>query len=350
MFNYLISISPLGLMYGSAGAFLSPENLVGRSGAKFPPEAATLAGLIFSINKVNNKRSQVELRDNLYVAGPFWAKSDNPQNFFVPIPRNKIIGKKEWGEWNIQNDEWYLPNKQDNKQEEKLDYKLESDYNWQTIESWKLPTKELVKASKPSKPSNDSCNLANDPWKFVSFLHPKIEFSARRVEKSDGLFLENSVQLPDDVCLVYLSTYDIDNGWYKFGGENHIVEITCKKLQPKTKELLQQPIGKSFALLTPGVWGSNRISHRYPHPEDDSHPFPQVVQLLTDKAVPYRFRSQGTLGRGRYAVPAGSVYLLKEPINQPWWKWDEKWFPNEGYSLKKVGCGLCLPVEIQGIN
>jgi len=53
MFKYLISISPLGLMYGSAGAFLSPENLVGRSGAKFPPDAATLSGLMFSIN---NKR------------------------------------------------------------------------------------------------------------------------------------------------------------------------------------------------------------------------------------------------------------------------------------------------------
>ncbi|MFM7366708.1 MAG: CRISPR-associated protein, partial [Sphaerospermopsis kisseleviana] len=78
--------------------------------------------------------------------------------------------------------------------------------------------------------------------------------------------------------------------------------------------------------------------------------FPETVQMLTDKPVPYRFRSQGTLGRGRYAVPAGSVYVLKEPINKPWWEWDEKWFPNEGYSLKKLGCGLCLPVEIEGVN
>ena len=36
-FQYLIKISPLGFMYGSAGGFLSPENLVGRAGAKFPP-------------------------------------------------------------------------------------------------------------------------------------------------------------------------------------------------------------------------------------------------------------------------------------------------------------------------
>jgi CRISPR-associated protein Cmr3 len=37
MFKYLISIEPLGLLYGSAGGFLSPESLVGRSGESFPP-------------------------------------------------------------------------------------------------------------------------------------------------------------------------------------------------------------------------------------------------------------------------------------------------------------------------
>ena len=60
MFKYLISINPLGFMYGSAGAFLSPENLVGRSGAKFPPEAATLSGLIFSINKINEQYNEIQ--------------------------------------------------------------------------------------------------------------------------------------------------------------------------------------------------------------------------------------------------------------------------------------------------
>jgi CRISPR-associated protein Cmr3 len=112
--------------------------------------------------------------------------------------------------------------------------------------------------------------------------------------------------------------------------------------------ILNQKIGKSFALITPGVWGSNRISKRFP--ENAFSPNPDNIKMLTDKPVPYRFRSQGTLGRGRYAVPAGSVYVLDEPINKPWWEWDEKWFPDEGYSLKKVGCGLCLPVEIQGVN
>ena len=328
MFKYLISISPLGLMYGSAGAFLSPENLVGRSGAKFPPDAATLSGLMFSINKINGQISQTELRDNLYVTGPFWANSNNKQNFFVPIPWHKIISKKGIGEWKLESGEWKL--------EKNID-KPEPDYRWQTITSWKDSAKSL-------KTSNKS--IADSPWRFIPFLHPKIQNSERCVAKSDGLFLENSVQIPNDVCLVYLSTYPIENGWYKFGGENHIVERSCDKLNQKNIDILNQPIGKSFALITPGIWGSNRISHRQPQ----DHSFPETIQMLTDKPVPYRFRSQGTLGRGRYAVPAGSVYVLKEPIHKPWWEWDETWFPNEGYSLKKVGCGLCLPVEIQGVN
>ena len=320
MFKYLISINPLGFMYGSAGAFLSPENLVGRSGAKFPPEAATLSGLIFSINKINEQYSQTELRDNLYVTGPFWAKSNNKQNFFVPIPWHKIIAKKGFGEWKIENGEWQL--------EKSID-KPEPDYRWQTIESWKTSAKGLK-------------DTADNPWKFVSFLHPKIQTTQRCTEDTNGLFLENSVQIPDDVCLVYLSNYPIENGWYKFGGENHIVEISCDKLNPRIIDILNQKVSKSFALITPGIWGSNRISHRQPQHNN----FPETIQMLTDKPVPYRFRSQGTLGRGRYAVPAGSVYVLKEPINNSWWEWDEKWFPKEGFSLKKMGCGLCLPIDI----
>ncbi|MBN3897849.1 MAG: CRISPR-associated protein [Nostoc sp. NOS(2021)] len=326
MFKYLISINPLGFMYGSAGAFLSPENLVGRSGAKFPPEASTLSGLIFSISKTTGQFSQTELRENLYVTGPFWAENNNKQNFYIPIPWHKIISKKGIGEWRIENEQWQL---------EKDIEKPEPDYRWQTIESWKNSPKGL----------QTSKSIADNPWKFVPFLHPRIKQSERCVEKSDGLFLENSVQIPDNICLVYLSTYPIDNGWYRFGGENHIVEISSDKLNPKTVDILNQPLGKSFALITPGIWGSNRISYR--SPQHDS--FPETMQILTDKPVPYRYRSQGTLGRGRYAVPPGSVYVLKEPINKPWQQWDEAWFPKEGYSLKKVGCGLCLPVEIKGV-
>jgi CRISPR-associated protein Cmr3 len=108
---------------------------------------------------------------------------------------------------------------------------------------------------------------------------------------------------------------------------------------------INQPINRTFALITPATWGSNRLSYRHPQHET----FPQTIEMLTDKPLPYRYRAKGNLGRGRYAVPAGSVYVLAEPINKPWWEWDEAWFPKEGYSLKQVGCGLCLPTEIKGV-
>ncbi|BAZ81465.1 CRISPR-associated protein [Sphaerospermopsis kisseleviana CS-549] len=334
MFNYLICISPLGFMYGSAGAFLSPENLVGRSGAKFPPEAATLSGLFFSVNQVQKIWNQEKLSHDLYIAGPFWGKTDNPEYFYVPIPWTKIIAENESSEWEFKNDKWHCDNSQ-----------LTPDYQWQRINSWNYAAEHIRGNSYAEKV----------PWKFVPVLHPHLKNDERCTFKIDdntkgGLFLEHSVHLDSEYCLVYLSTKALPDGWYKFGGENHVVEINSFKLPDDSPilELLRQPIEDKFALITPGVWGSNRISHRQPQPED--HSFPETVQMLTDKPVPYRFRSQGTLGRGRYAVPAGSVYVLKEPINKPWWEWDEKWFPNEGYSLKKLGCGLCLPVEIEGVN
>ncbi|MEB3181662.1 MAG: type III-B CRISPR module-associated Cmr3 family protein [Nostocaceae cyanobacterium] len=329
MFKYLISINPLGFMYGSAGAFLSPENLVGKSGAKFPPEAATLSGLYFSINKIQEQFTQAELRDNLYVAGPFWAECDNKQDFYVPIPWHKIIAKHAVDEWKFQDNKWCR----------ETEDKLEPDYRWQKISTWGQP----VKAFK-----NNKNTISDNPWKYVSFLHPKIKKTERCVEDADGLFLENSVQISENICLVYLATYPLERGWYRFGGENHIVEINCEEIKrQRVLQLLQQPIQRSFALITPGVWGSTRFSYRYPQTEN----FPQQnVQILTDKPVPYRYRAKGQLGRGRYAVPAGSVYVLEAPINQPWWEWDEAWFPIEGFNLKRVGSGLCLPVDIKGVN
>ena len=328
MFKYLIAIHPLGFMYGSAGAFLSPENLVGRSGAKFPPEAATLSGLIFSNNKVNQQFDREELKQNLFVAGPFWAKCNDKQDFYVPIPWNKIIAKKGVDEWIIKDGKWQL---------EKPQEKLEPDYRWQTIKSWGNPAKTLR--------SNKS--IADNPWQFVSFLHPKIKPSQRCVEDADGLFLENSVQMSEDTCLIYLSTYPLKDGWYRFGGENHIVEIECEEIKgKKVLELLNTPIQRTFALIAPGVWGSTRFSFRYP--QHDSFP-QQNIQILTDKPIPYRYRAKGQLGRGRYAVPAGSVYVLESPLNKSWWDWEETWFPHEGYSIKKVGCGLCLPIDIKGV-
>jgi CRISPR-associated protein Cmr3 len=49
------------------------------------------------------------------------------------------------------------------------------------------------------------------------------------------------------------------------------------------------------------------------------------------------------LSRGRYAVPAGSVYVLPEPL-PAWEDWDEAWFPMEAYSYKRWGCGFALPL------
>jgi CRISPR-associated protein Cmr3 len=329
MFKYLITINPLGLMYGSAGAFLSPDNLVGLSGFKFPPEAATLSGLMFSVNKTTKNFPQNELNANLFVAGPFWANLKDKQNFYIPIPWNKIIAKKAVDEWQLKDGQWELENKSE---------KLEPDYRWQTIDSWGTSAK-TIKINKYN-------SVADKPWEYVSFLHPKIKHSERCVEDADGLFLENSVQMSDETCLVYLSTYPIEPGWYRFGGENHIVEIDCEEIKNKKfLNLLNQPIQRTFALITPGIWGSNRFSYR--HPQHES--FPETVEMLTDKPIPYRYRAKGNLGRGRYAVPAGSVYVLAESLNKTWWEWDEALFPKEGYSLKRVGCGLCLPTEIKGV-
>ena len=98
-FQYLITVSPLGFMYGSAGAFLSPESLVGRSGSKFPPDSAAIAGLFLNANREQKFASHQELRDKLVISGPFWAKQDTPKQFYVPIPWHQVIAEKEDDEW-----------------------------------------------------------------------------------------------------------------------------------------------------------------------------------------------------------------------------------------------------------
>ena len=106
MFKYLIQIKPLGLMYGSAGTFLSPENLVGRSGQKFPPDAATLSGLFFNAASQKDSEQEIsleQLKQKLHVAGPFWAKTDRAvkEDIYVPVPWTKVLGEKS-------TDSWYL--------------------------------------------------------------------------------------------------------------------------------------------------------------------------------------------------------------------------------------------------
>lgn len=89
-FTYRILIQPLGLLYGSKGRFLSPENLVGRSGSHFPPDTPTLSGLFAS--HYHNDRPTLR---QLMLAGPFWAKSQQPENFYVPTPFHCLVQNGE---------------------------------------------------------------------------------------------------------------------------------------------------------------------------------------------------------------------------------------------------------------
>lgn len=363
-FKYLIAVKPLGFMYGSAGAFLSPENLVGRSGTKFPPDAATMAGLFFHANQEHQFTNHKDLSNTLVVAGAFWAERNDPKDFYVPIPWHQVVAEKE-------DDEWYFVKKKiplsaasdtdetnwilgqyrwhrDNKD-------LNPDYTWQSISSWNLPADEL----------RERQAVKTAPWEFIPFLHPQLKQQERHVVNQDGLFLENAVQLDQKYCLIYLANYELPSGWYRLGGEGHLVDIQTHTLSEthKINKLLRQKIHHAFALINPGVWGSNKLSYRYPH-----HPkFPhQGLKMLTDRPIPYRYRigeshpkdaekqdydssKTGRLSRGRYAVPPGSVYVFKHPLNLTWWDFPDEWFPKEGFPLKHLGCGLCLPIDIKGL-
>ena len=344
-FKYLIRIFPLGMLYGSAGAFLSPENLVGRSGSKFPPEASTLAGLFFSVNKQTKKYPEEQLSDELYVAGGFWGERNYERTVYVPIPRIYIIQDKD----NF--DRWYL--NQDNgeltwyriKDEKKEDLKAE--FHWFPLRRWNQSLQMI------------SRNAKAPPWQYNPILHPYLQDNQRCTRGDDALFLENAVQMDDDYCLVYLSTHELKSGWYKFGGENHLVEIESVKIKDNWSEfeIFEQHIkaNQGMALITPAVWGSNRFSCRYPKDKDNnkvrdsdqfSCQYPQAwgkTRMLTDRPIPYRYSAGGRLGRGRYAVPVGSVYVPEKEL-KPWYEWDFDLFPKP--ALKHLGCGLALPLDL----
>ena len=361
-FAHLITIEPLGLLYGSAGRFLSPENLVGRSGSSFPPSAATLSGIFAADAKLEGK----DITD-LQLAGPFWGKCDELPDFYVSTPLNYLIEKgtskikyklswdaveKQWISWDAVKKQW---TRNVNEKFEKGGWVKVHD--WQK-EDWEISTKV--------------------PWKPATHLHPRLEENQRRVQVEENreqgsLFLENGVQLNPDYCLVYLSNTEIKPGWYRFGGEGHLVNIECQAISAELKHLLSKPVGKAFALITPAVWGSNRHSYREPMVQKDQDRDSDWVAAwecdtwLTERPSTFRYRlgnrkdeetnekvnsKEKLLSRGRYAVPAGSVYVLKEPLESwqekeplpSWQEWDEKWFPTEGVSFKRWGCGLALPL------
>lgn len=334
-FQYLIIIEPLGLLYGSAGRFLSPENLVGRSGSNFPPSAAALSGIFAS--EWQGDRTRLP---QLQLAGPFWGKIDQLPDFYVPLPLHCLIEKGQ-----IKHELFWEPNSK--KWQPNVSGKFDKG-GWVKINNWGKWTQEPI--------------VSKVPWKYLPHLHPRLEENQRRVqverEREQGsLFLENGVQLDPDCCLVYLSNTKLNPGWYRFGGEGHLVNIECRDISPELKQLISEPVGKTFALITPAVWGSNRHSYREPmvqkNQEKNSEWVPawQWETLLTERPSPFRYRLGGEgqtkrLSRGRYAVPPGTVYVLKEPFDKCWEDWPEEWFPKEGYySFKRWGCGLALPLD-----
>lgn len=320
-------------MYGSAGTFLSPENLVGRSGQKFPPDAATLSGLFF--NAAPNETIRKLFNKDLHISGPFWSKTEDIEDIYVPMPRTKVLGEDKHDSWYIEKD---VAGK---RQWQRTNSDIDPHFQWLPISYWAEIDLDIISTNKDK-------TAEQNPWDFMPMLHPRMEMHERCSVESDGLFLENAVRLAEDVSLVYLSTHKLESGWYRFGGESHLVEVESHPLDTDSDlaELLATPITDKFALITPAVWSSNRFSYRSPQHDD----FPAIELMLTDKAVFHRYRMGGRLERGRYAVPAGSVYVLEKPLNKTWWDWPKEWFSdksqNDHLSLKHIGCGLCLPIAI----
>ena len=346
MFKFLIQIEPLGLLYGSAGRFLSPENLVGRSGMSFPPSSATVSGMFAAAKGWSDPTKGREF----CIAGPFWSTCDQPQNFYVPTPMNclvkddRIVEVMQWqdkcelpcdgaepmlwkdGVWAV--DENGLRSPPNDKFQKGT---------WIAIGDWeKLQKKETPTVKK-------------EPWKALPHLHPRLQEDQRRVTtdlENGSLFLENAMQMEPGTCLVYLASEPIEPGWYRFGGEGHMVEVRCEAIGEPLMKLLAEPVGREFALITPAVWGSNRLSGRSPQQLE-------VTTMLTERPTAFRYRLRDhegqkpgqpkRLSRGRYAVSAGTVYVMKEEL-PPWEEWSEEWFPKEGPSLKRWGLGLALRI------
>ncbi len=375
-FQYLIAIKPLGLLYGSAGRFLSPENLVGRSGNSFPPSAATLSG-IFAANygRQSNKR---DLFSSLQLAGAFWAYDCDLQDFYVPTPMNCLVKDSKITNlltWHQDKHQWLsaLPRKQ---QENESDddyardkYKPKND-KYQKGTSIKLSDWQKLKPPQTESFTEDYTGfpevVTQPPWKFLPHLHPRLAEDQRCVDKDNeqgSLFLENSVQINPDVSLVYLSNMEIEDGWYRFGGEGHLVEINTIPLSSTVTNLLCQDVGCNFATITPAIWGSNKKSYREPVIGEKSesvwypdYPLDRIKPILTQRPITMRYRlgnhpdgqtvgQPKRLSRGRYAVPPGTVYVVDDPL-PCWQNWSDKWFPKEAFSFKRWGCGLALPLPV----
>ena len=361
-FTHRILIHPLGLLYGSKGRFLSPENLVGRSGFHFPPDTPTLSGIYAA-----QYGDQPDILGSLLLAGPFWAKTNEPDNIYVPTPLHAWVRDHHIRHRLVWRDDRWQPESFVNDQDK--DYKHRQWDTWIGLKDW---------ATLRSPQPFDPIPVQEAPWKPVPHLHPRLREEERRSVGSNGdrgsLFLEYGIQLDPEVCLVYLSNTPLpENSVHRFGGEGHMVQVTSKEIKPNEpiRTLLDEPVGDRFSLVCPGVWGSNRLSYRAPcrHKDTGSLSWPDgnaVQALLTQRPRPFRFRMGNQkdetgndthqknqpklLSRGRYAVPSGSVYVMERSL-PPWLQWpdgswpEQGWFPTEGYSFKRWGCGLALPLS-----
>jgi CRISPR-associated protein Cmr3 len=381
-FKYAIVIKPLGLLYGSAGPFLSPDNLVGRSGNHFPPNTATLSGLYVSPRATSQtaeeKESDQEFLNSLMFAGPFWGMTDNPLNFHVPLPltcetdpeKDKVIQIWDWQPANEDGERgyWYRPDGLKKKRDDRKTWIAINDWeklqNWKpawadfTIESENLSLADRKKLfEKRSTTEGHPLNITvkTEPWQPAPHLHPRLELDQRRVAQNldrGSLFLENAVQMHPDTCLVYLASHELPEGWYRFGGEGHMVEIESVPLTPKLLDLIDRPVGDRFALVAPAAWGTKNFSYRFPVDHlQDPQPIWSIRDMMTERAQPHRFLTKSLkhdprFSRGRYVVPARTVYVLDEqtPIDRPWRKWPLEWFPTEGGSYQRWGSGFALPL------
>ncbi|MBE9040270.1 CRISPR-associated protein Cmr3 [Oscillatoriales cyanobacterium LEGE 11467] len=320
-FNFLIAIEPLGWLSSGAGQFATSGNISVRTRTSFPPHTPTLSGLY----ALNYNDSELE---KLQLAGPFWAKTDDPQNFYIPTPFNYSIADWKINDrliWNSNTHQWQTGSGV------ALSDLPPSPASWISIHDWHQPQQ--------TQPN---------PWIQFPVCHSRLKLDERQLalDEQSNLFQENVIQMNPATCLVYLANLPLPNSWYRFGGESHIVNLDCLDLAVDTQQLLNQRPGKTFTLISPTIWGSNRLSYTEPINirNDEREPIWDIEAILTQPPSAFRHRLGGKLSRGRYAVPAGTVYVLNSPLMTTWQEWPEAWFPSEGYSFKRWGCGLALPL------
>jgi len=354
-FQHLILLEPLGLLYGSSGRLLSPEALTGRASEHFPPDSPALSGLLAS----RLDRRQVW---DLHTAGPFWLNPnlDPNEGLMVPAPYTLLQERHgDGGRYSVRRLVWTegageLSPSGWRPSDGKEPSRKAPSGGWISLKDWAL-------VSEPGK----EIAIQDNPWKAVPHLHPKLK-DDERISADDGaLFLEYGIALQSGVALAYLSSHEIEEGVYRFGGEGHLVQLRRQPIPPLLETLLSRPLSAPFALITPGVWGGPKLPLR--EPIDTTVPngkFPWhrdglAPGILTDKPRPWRHRlgigsekpedPEGKrcrrLSRGRWAVPAGSCYQLSGNPLEPWVGWNESWFPREGFSFKQLGTALALPVH-----